>query len=124
MILNHVSVGVSNVASSVGFYDSVLATLSIERSHYIENIAAAYGENFEFWVGCPFENSPSSGNGTHIAFNAPNIDAVDRFYETALEFGGTCAGMPGLRLDYGENYYAAFVRDVDGNKIEAVFMSL
>ncbi|EMC9925317.1 VOC family protein [Vibrio parahaemolyticus] len=122
MILNHVSVGVSNVTSAVFFYDSVLSALSIKRSHYIENVAAAYGENFEFWVGCPCENVASSGNGIHIAFNAPNQDAVDQFYATALELGGSCAGKPGLRPEYGETYYAAFVRDVDGNKLEAVFM--
>ncbi|HAS6072363.1 DUF3265 domain-containing protein [Vibrio vulnificus] len=122
MILNHVSVGVSNVPSAVVFYDSVLSALSIKRAHYIENVAAAYGENFEFWVGCPCENAASSGNGTHIAFNAPNKEAVDQFYATALELGGECAGKPGLRPEYGETYYAAFVRDVDGNKIEAVFM--
>ncbi|MGL1014348.1 VOC family protein [Vibrio vulnificus] len=122
MILNHVSVGVSNVPSAVVFYDSVLSALSIKRAHYIENVAAAYGENFEFWVGCPCENAASSGNGTHIAFNAPNKEAVDQFYATALELGGECAGKPGLRPECGETYYAAFVRDVDGNKIEAVFM--
>ncbi|HAS6092495.1 TPA: VOC family protein, partial [Vibrio vulnificus] len=91
-------------------------------AHYIENVAAAYGENFEFWVGCPCENAASSGNGAHIAFNAPNKEAVDQFYAMALELGGECAGKPGLRPEYGETYYAAFVRDVDGNKIEAVFM--
>ncbi|HAS6023919.1 TPA: DUF3265 domain-containing protein [Vibrio vulnificus] len=122
MILNHVSVGVSNVPSAVVFYDSVLSALSIKRAHYIENVAAAYGENFEFWVGSPCENAASSGNGTHIAFNAPNKEAVDQFYATALELGGECAGKPGLRPEYGETYYAAFVRDVDGNKLEAVFM--
>ncbi len=122
MILNHVSVGVSNVASAVAFYDSVLSALSVKRSHYIENVAAAYGENFEFWVGCPCENGASSGNGTHIAFNAPSKEAVDLFYATALELGGSCAGKPGLRPEYGETYYAAFVRDADGNKVEAVFM--
>ncbi|EIZ1411982.1 VOC family protein [Vibrio vulnificus] len=122
MILNHVSVGVSNVASAVAFYDSVLSALSVRRSHYIENVAAAYGENFEFWVGCPCENGASSGNGTHIAFNAPSKEAVDLFYATALELGGSCAGKPGLRPEYGETYYAAFVRDADGNKVEAVFM--
>ncbi len=122
MILNHVSVGVSNVASAVAFYDSVLSALSVRRSHYIENVAAAYGEYFEFWVGCPCENGASSGNGTHIAFNAPSKEAVDLFYATALELGGSCAGKPGLRPEYGETYYAAFVRDADGNKVEAVFM--
>ncbi|ASG01803.1 VOC family protein [Vibrio anguillarum] len=120
MIINHVSIGVSNVASAIFFYDAVLSTLSIKRSHYIENIAIAYGENFEFWVGCPCENVASSGNGTHIAFNAPSQDAVDHFYATAVELGGLCAGKPGLRPEYGETYYAAYILDADGNKIEAV----
>ncbi len=124
MILNHVSLGVSNVQAAVNFYDAVLSSLSIKRSHYIENIAAAYGESFEFWVGCPCEHTASAGNGTHIAFNASSKDAVDHFYSLALELGGTCCGKPGLRPEYGETYYAAFVRDPDGNKIEAVFMLL
>ena len=60
MILNHVSVGASDVVKAVGFYDSVLSMLSIKRAHYIENIAAAYGENFEFWVGSPCEGKATS----------------------------------------------------------------
>ncbi|EMN7207319.1 VOC family protein [Vibrio parahaemolyticus] len=122
MILNHVSVGASDVAKAVGFYDSVLSTLFIKRAHYIENIAAAYGENFEFWVGSPCERKTTSSNGAHIAFNAPSKEAVDQFYATAIELGGSCAGKLGLRPEYGETYYAAFVRDLDGNKIEAVSM--
>ncbi|MHA2815159.1 VOC family protein [Vibrio campbellii] len=122
MILNHVSVGASDVVKAVGFYDSVLSTLSIKRAHYIENIAAAYGENFEFWVGSPCEGKATSSNGAHIAFNAPSKKAVDQFYTTAIELGGSCEGKPGLRPEYGETYYAAFVRDLDGNKIEAVSM--
>ncbi|MDN3679283.1 VOC family protein [Vibrio tapetis subsp. quintayensis] len=122
MILNHVSVGTKNVISAVAFYDAVLATLSIQRAHYIDGIAAAYGENFEFWVGCPCEAKASIGNGSHIAFNAPSKEAVDQFYNIAIEQGGTCEGKPGNRPEYGDTYYAAFVRDLDGNKIEAVSM--
>ncbi|MCW8334575.1 VOC family protein [Vibrio sp. SCSIO 43135] len=120
MILNHVSVGTQNLTLAIQFYDAVLATLSIARSHHIENIAAAYGEQFEFWVGHPCENPATSGNGTHIAFNAPSQQAVDSFYHAAMEQGAQCEGKPGLRPEYGETYYAAFVRDLDGNKIEAV----
>ncbi|MHA2852257.1 VOC family protein [Vibrio harveyi] len=122
MILNHVSVGASDVVKAVSFYDSVLSTLSIKRAHYMENIAAAYGEHFEFWVGSPCEGKATSSNGAHIAFNAPSKEAVDQFYATAIELDGSCAGKPGLRPEYGEPYYAAFVRDLDGNKIEAVSM--
>ncbi len=120
MILNHVSIGTKDFESSMAFYDVVLATLSIRRSHLIEGVTAAYGDQFEFWIGCPCENEASSGNGSHIAFNAPNTQAVDAFYMTAIENGGTCEGKPGPRPAYGETYYAAFIRDLDGNKIEAV----
>ncbi|MGF1698479.1 VOC family protein [Vibrio kyushuensis] len=122
MILNHVSVGVKDIVSAMNFYDAVFKTLSINRTHLIEGVAAAYGSNFEFWVGLPSEGYASNGNGTHVAFNAPNQEAVDNFYATAIEFGAKCEGKPGLRPEYGECYYAAFVRDLDGNKIEAVSM--
>ncbi|MFB9215245.1 VOC family protein [Vibrio sinaloensis] len=120
MILNHISLGTTNVERAVNFYDSVLASLSIQRSHYIEGVAAAYGEQFEFWVGAPCEGKATASNGAHVAFNAPSRASVDAFYNTALEMGATCEGKPGPRPEYGETYYAAFVRDLDGNKIEAV----
>lgn len=122
MLLNHVSVGTSNIKLAVEFYDKVFATLGIQRAHYIEDVAAAYGSNFEFWVGLPCENQAQAGNGTHIAFNAPSKAAVDEFYRVALEQGASCAGEAGPRPEYGESYYAAFVRDLDGNKIEAVHL--
>ena len=122
MILNHISIGISDLEKAVSFYDAVLETLSINRTHYIENAAAAYGERFEFWIGHPIEGRATSGNGVHVALNAPSKDAVMRFYQTALELGGQCEGQPGPRPEYGETYYAAFVRDLDGNKLEAVFM--
>ncbi|KGY12630.1 glyoxalase [Vibrio tubiashii] len=122
MLLNHVSVGTSNVKLAVEFYDKVFATLGVKRAHYIEDIAASYGDNFEFWVGLPTENKATAGNGTHIAFNAPSQLAVDEFYRVAIDQGGVCEGKPGPRPEYGETYYAAFVRDLDGNKIEAVHL--
>ena len=120
MIINHVSVGVKDVQIAVNFYDAVFQTLAIKRSHYIDGIAASYGDSFEFWVGCPCENKPVAGNGTHIAFNAPDNDSVNEFYRVALDNGASCAGKPGLRPEYGESYYAAYVYDLDGNKLEAV----
>lgn len=124
MILNHISIGVVDVTLAVTFYDEVLAPLNIERSHLIEGKAAAYGRQFEFWIGLPHSGDASVGNGTHIAFNAPTASAVDAFYLAALKGGGQCAGKPGLRPEYAENYYAAFVVDLDGNKIEAVYMPM
>ncbi|MFI2812454.1 MULTISPECIES: VOC family protein [unclassified Microbulbifer] len=83
-------------------------------------MAASYGDGLEFWVGIPCEGRPSAGNGVHVAFNAPNRDSVDAFYRIGLEQGGRCAGRPGLRPEYSDSYYAAFILDLDGNKIEAV----
>ncbi|MGF1753449.1 VOC family protein [Vibrio makurazakiensis] len=124
MILNHISIGVKDVTAAVAFYDEVLAPLNVERSHLIEGAAAAYGAQFEFWVSLPHSGHASVGNGTHVAFNAPTASAVDDFYLAALKAGGQCVGKPGLRPEYAENYYAAFVTDLDGNKIEAVFMPM
>jgi catechol 2,3-dioxygenase-like lactoylglutathione lyase family enzyme len=120
MIINHVSIGVHNVERAAMFYDSVLHTLGIERSCSIDNVAVSYGEQFEFWVGSPYDGQASHGNGIHVAFTAPSRSSVDLFYATAIKLGAHCEGKPGLRPEYGQNYYAAYIRDVDGNKIEAV----
>ena len=69
----------------------------------------------------PSDGQPASaGNGVHIAFDAGTRAQVDEFYRVALANGGADAGAPGLRPEYDANYYGAFVRDPDGNKIEAV----
>ncbi|UXI04560.1 VOC family protein [Photobacterium sp. TY1-4] len=122
MMIHHVSIGTADVRAAVQFYDAVLGALSIKRTHLIDNVAAAYGEQFEFWVGSPCEHQASAGNGAHVAFQAPDQVAVDAFYRVALAQGAQCEGEPGLRPAYGSTYYAAYVRDLDGNKIEAVVM--
>jgi predicted lactoylglutathione lyase len=61
------------------------------------------------------------GNGTHVCFAAESEDQVKAFHRKALELGGDDEGKPGLRKEYSDNYYAAFARDLDGHKIEAVF---
>ncbi len=121
MLINHVSVGVTNLDKSAVFYDAVMGSLEVKRAFVMQNVTIAYGENFEFWIGLPNDESKpaSAGNGTHIAFNAKDKQAVEAFYQTALANGGTCGGKPGLRPEYSENYYAAFVFDPDGNKLEA-----
>lgn len=121
MIINHISLGTNDVEKASRFYDAVLSTLGISRSHTLDNEAVSYGEQFEFWVGLPLEGDGSCGNGTHIAFNAPSRESVDAFYQVALQQGASCDGEPALRPEYGASYYAAYVRDLDGNKIEAVF---
>ena len=74
-----------------------------------------------FSVEIPINGSAASpGNGVHVAFQTPDRQTVRRFYECALANGATDEGAPGIRENYNANYYGAFVRDLDGNKIEAV----
>jgi catechol 2,3-dioxygenase-like lactoylglutathione lyase family enzyme len=84
---------------------------------------AAYGaaNSNQFWLLSPFDKATASpGNGNHVAFLAPNRAAVDAFHAAALDNGGSDEGAPGLRPHYHANYYGAYVRDPDGNKIQAV----
>jgi catechol 2,3-dioxygenase-like lactoylglutathione lyase family enzyme len=126
MILHHVSVGVADVERAGRFYDAVLKTLGYKRYWEIMPYAIAYGEDgCEFWVQRPHnQKAAEPGNGPHIAFKAGSIEAVQRFYKAALANGGIDDGAPGPRPDYGPDYYGAFVRDPDGNKIEAVLSPL
>jgi len=124
-MLHHVSVGVGDVARAARFYDSVLGALGYKRVMEYLPYAIAYGETVpEFWIGLPHDQRPAGlGNGTHVAFNAKSRDAVNAFHAAALAAGGTDEGAPGPREDYSPDYYGAFARDPDGNKIEAVLVA-
>ncbi|HYC03662.1 MAG TPA: GNAT family N-acetyltransferase [Azospirillaceae bacterium] len=121
--LEHVSVGTSDLARAGAFYDKVLANLGLGRlfeGH--DHIAwGRRGEGF-FIVNTPLDTSRPAGpgNGSHVCFGAPTRAAVDAFHRTALEHGAADDGAPGLRPHYTPTYYAAFVLDPDGHKIEAV----
>jgi catechol 2,3-dioxygenase-like lactoylglutathione lyase family enzyme len=120
-MLNHVSVGVTDVMRAAKFYDAVLATLGYKRVADYSPHAIGYGTNRpEFWIGAPHDQRPMSvGNGTHLGFSARSKAQVNKFHEVALREGGSNNGEPGPRPDYGPEYYGAFVYDLDGNKIEA-----
>lgn len=128
MALDHISIGVTDMKRARAFYDAVLAPLGITPIWPIEYqgqlVTTGYGETQEkafFWIGLPINRqAATSGNGVHIAFLAPNRAAVDAFYVAAMDQGAIDDGGPGPRHEYHPNYYAAFVRDRDGNKIEAV----
>lgn len=120
--IDHVSVAISDVARAKAFYDAALAPLGLVI-RFEADWGVAYGKPNAFaqlWVHPPLEGDPSPGNGVHIALRAPSRAAVDAFHAAALAHGGRDAGPPGLRPHYHPDYYAAFVRDPDGNKIEAV----
>jgi catechol 2,3-dioxygenase-like lactoylglutathione lyase family enzyme len=122
-VLSHVSLGTNDYPRAKAFYDAVLATLQIRCVMDFPG-GAGYGRAFpEFWIQSPHDGGrASTGNGVHVSFLANSIDEVKAFHQKALELGGTDDGAPGYRAEYTPNYYAAFVRDVDGNKIEAMLM--
>ena len=121
---SHVTVGTSDIERSIAFYDAVLAALGVPR-YYRDEEAAGYSSGEDgapgFWVVPPFNNKAMHpGNGVHTAFNAKTRSEVDAFYEAAMANGGSDEGAPGLRPQYHEHYYGAYVRDPDGNKLQAV----
>jgi catechol 2,3-dioxygenase-like lactoylglutathione lyase family enzyme len=121
-MFNHVSVGTRDLERAARFYDAALGALGYRRT-MSESFGCAWGLQWpEFWATLPTDGEAGAGNGTHIAFIAASREAVDAFHAAALEAGGSDDGAPGLRPDYTPDYYAAFVRDPDGNKIEAVHL--
>ena len=123
--LSHVSLGVKSYQTSKAFYDAVLSAIRSTRiytddeSRTLGYASDAHPDNETFTLfeaECPV----ASGPGVHYAFFAPDRQSVRRFWETALQMGGTDAGKWGPRSHYGEHYYAAFVLDPDGYKLEVV----
>ncbi|MCB1545219.1 MAG: VOC family protein [Rhodoblastus sp.] len=119
-MLDHVSIGVRDLARAGAFYDSILAPLGYARRYADDGSIGYGGERTAFWVGAaerPVPADPKSG--LHFCFAAPTRASVDAFHAAALKAGAKDNGAPGLRKDYGPNYYAAFVIDPDGYRIEA-----
>ena len=117
-MLDHVTLGVSDIERSKAFYDEALRPLGIERLYADGENAAGYGANGKafFWIG----RKSGLQTGAHVAFTAPDPETVDGFYQAALAAGGKDNGPPGLRPHYDPDYYGAFVLDPDGHNIEAV----
>jgi catechol 2,3-dioxygenase-like lactoylglutathione lyase family enzyme len=118
MMLDHVTIGVSDTERSKKFYDRALRPLGITRLYAEGDDAAGYGVSPKafFWIGQ--KDMPQAG--AHIAFTAPDRATVDRFHDEAIAAGGRDNGQPGLRPNYHPDYYGAFVLDPDGHNIEAV----
>ena len=121
-MLGHLSFGVGDLARSAEFYDRILAPLGYFRVW--SNVrGVGFGEKGGgdklalFALGEP---ALAPGPGFHLAFTAPSREAVQAFHAEALRAGGRDCGAPGLRPHYGATYYAAFVLDPDGYKLEAV----
>jgi catechol 2,3-dioxygenase-like lactoylglutathione lyase family enzyme len=120
-MFNHVSVGTRDLERASRFYDAALGALGYKRT-LSESFGNAWGVQWpEFWATLPDEGEGAAGNGVHVAFVAASREAVDAFHAAGIAAGGSDAGAPGPR-DYTPDYYAAFLRDPDGNKIEAVHL--
>jgi catechol 2,3-dioxygenase-like lactoylglutathione lyase family enzyme len=117
-MLDHVTIGVSDIERSKVFYDEILKAIGVERPYAEGETFAGYGVQKKafFWIGL----KAAAITGVHVAFTVTDRATVDRFHATALTAGGHDNGKPGLRLRYHRNYYGAFVLDPDGHNIEAV----
>jgi catechol 2,3-dioxygenase-like lactoylglutathione lyase family enzyme len=120
-MIDHVSVAVSDLERSARFYEMTLAPLGLSRL-VTRPGTIGLGKNYpEFWINHRADMAEvSSGGGAHVCLRAKSAGEVDAFHAAALEAGGLSDGAPGLRPHDRVRYYAAFVIDPDGNRIEAV----
>jgi catechol 2,3-dioxygenase-like lactoylglutathione lyase family enzyme len=125
--LHHVSLGVTDLDRAARFYDAVLEPLGLvrvwEETSAVE-AAIGYGPPGQPDV-IALKQRPAAqppGPGFHLALSAPDRDAVERFHAAALAHGGSDEGAPGVRPHYGPEYFAAFVSDPDGHRLEAVII--
>lgn len=119
-MFDHVSIGVRDAASSKRFYDAVLSPLGYSCLSETPGSLGYGRDTIAFWVNeAPRPVPDDRESGLHFCFSAPTRDAVAAFHAAALRVGGQDNGGPGLRADYGEHYFAAFVIDPDGYRLEA-----
>lgn len=119
---SHTTLGTNDWKRAKPFWEAVSTVLELPEL-FIHDGGVAYGTltGEKLFIGPTFDGQPATfGNGTHIAFLAKNRALVDAFHAAALANGGTDEGAPGLRPHYHPNYYGAYIRDPDGNKLQAV----
>jgi len=121
-MIDHISIAVRDLRIAEAFYAALLAPLGITKLREWPDAAIGFGKKYpEFWINKRAAmDRVAADSGVHICLRAPDTAAVDAFHAAALAAGGTSDGAPGLRPEYHSSYYAAFVRDLDGNRIEAV----
>jgi len=121
-MIDHISIAVRDLVKGERFYAALLAPLGLAKLREWPDAAIGFGKKYpEFWINRrDAMDRVADDSGVHICLRASDIAAVDAFHAAALQAGGTSDGEPGLRPHYYEGYYAAFIRDPDGNRIEAV----
>src|SRR5262245_47805512 len=120
-MFDHIGLKVRDLDASVAFYKAALAPLGYVVCSQ-DATSAGFGPEGApaLWL---YADKKAARTGTHVAFTAKARAAVGTFYRAGVEHGGTDNGKPGVRADYAENYYAAFLLDPDGNNVEAVCMA-
>jgi catechol 2,3-dioxygenase-like lactoylglutathione lyase family enzyme len=123
MMISHTYVGITNFEPALEFYSSLMKLLGhvlkfSDREKSWAGWKPKESDRPLFLIGKPYNGEAAApGNGQMIALLAPNRKTVDDCHATALAHGGTCEGAPGLRPQYHPNYYGAYFRDADGNKL-------
>jgi catechol 2,3-dioxygenase-like lactoylglutathione lyase family enzyme len=120
-VIDHVSLAVADLERAARFYESVLGTVGFAKLE-VRPATIGFGKRYpEFWLNHrPAMTAVAPDTGVHVCVRAPSTAAVDAFHGAALAAGGSSDGAPGLRKHRTGGYYAAFVRDLDGNRVEAV----
>ena len=124
-LLDHVSITVRRIDAARRFYDAIMAVLGVEKAYDRED-AIGYaqrnrpGDDSHSYFSVFLSPSAAADPRRHYCFRASSAKAVRAFHAAGLVAGGTDAGAPGLRSHYHPGYYAAFLEDPDGNRVEAV----
>jgi len=121
-MIDHVSIAVSDLGRAMRFYEAVLGAIGYTALD-VRGATIGFGKDYsELWLNARPDMAPiARGSGAHVCLRVRSTQLVDAFHATALSAGGTSDGAPGLRPHDGEGgYYAAYIRDHDGNRIEAV----
>ena len=120
-MIDHVSIAVRDLEAAARFYEPVLAAIGYAKL-VARPATVGFGKRYpEFWLNRrPGMDRVADDSGVHVCLRVRGTEAVDAFHAAALAAGGRSDGAPGARQASAEGYYAAFIRDPDGNRIEAV----
>jgi catechol 2,3-dioxygenase-like lactoylglutathione lyase family enzyme len=120
-MIDHVSIAVRDLYQATCFYQAVLGAIGYAKLE-VRPATIGFGKTYpEFWINLRATMAPVAGDcGSHVGLRVRSVELVDAFHAAALAAGGTSDGAPGLRPQHGDGYYAGFIRDPDGNRVEAV----